>query len=90
LSSWLALNRLGQMRRSDFVTTRQIGNRACDFEDTVECSGAELKLLHRRAHERLARRVEADKLIISNLNGDVTRTVKGLVLVQAPPFTDYR
>ncbi len=35
-------------------------------------------------------RVEADKLIISNLDGGVTRTVKGLVLVQAPPFTDFR
>ena len=34
-------------------------------------------------------RVEADHLLISNLDG-VTRTVRGLVLVQAPPFTDFR
>jgi len=32
-------------------------------------------------------RVEADRLIISD---QPTRTVRGLVLVQAPPFTDYR
>ena len=32
-------------------------------------------------------RIEADKLIITD---QPTRTVKGLVLVQAPPFTDYR
>jgi competence protein ComEC len=32
-------------------------------------------------------RVEADRLIIAD---QPTRTVKGLVLVQAPPFTDYR
>ncbi len=32
-------------------------------------------------------RVEADKLIIAE---QPTRTVKGLVLVQAPPFTDFR
>ena len=35
-------------------------------------------------------RVEADQLLISNLGDSVTRTVKGLVLVQAPPFIDYR
>ncbi len=35
-------------------------------------------------------RVEADHLLISNLSESVTRTVKGLVLVQAPPFTDFR
>jgi len=34
--------------------------------------------------------VEADHLLISNLGDSVTRTVKGLVLVQAPPFTDFR
>jgi hypothetical protein len=33
-------------------------------------------------------RVEADHLLISNLLDSVTRTVKGLVLVQMPPFTD--
>ena len=32
-------------------------------------------------------RVEADKLIIAD---QPTRTVKGLVLVQAPPFSDFR
>ena len=32
-------------------------------------------------------RVEADKLIITD---QPTRTVRGLVLVQAPPFTDFR
>jgi len=32
-------------------------------------------------------RVEADKLVIAD---QPTRTVKGLVLVQAPPFTDFR
>ena len=32
-------------------------------------------------------RVEADKLIITE---QPTRTVRGLVLVQAPPFTDFR
>jgi len=32
-------------------------------------------------------RIEADQLIIAD---QPTRTVKGLVLVQAPPFTDYR
>jgi competence protein ComEC len=32
-------------------------------------------------------RVEADKLSITD---QPTRTVKGLVLVQAPPFTDFR
>lgn len=35
-------------------------------------------------------RVEADHLLISNLDGGITRTVKGLVLVQVPPFTDFR
>ena len=43
-------------------------------------------------------RVEADHLLIlrlgsgqvSNLPGAITRTVRGLVLVQAPPFTDFR
>src|SRR5512136_1354400 len=35
-------------------------------------------------------RVEAKHLLISNLSEGVTRTVKGLVLVQAPPFTDFR
>jgi competence protein ComEC len=35
-------------------------------------------------------RVEADHLLISNLPDGITRTVRGLVLVQAPPFTDYR
>jgi competence protein ComEC len=35
-------------------------------------------------------RVEADQLLISNLPDGITRTVKGLVLVQAPPFTDFR
>jgi len=34
-------------------------------------------------------RVEADHLLISNLDSGVTRTVRGLVLVQAPPFTDF-
>ena len=34
-------------------------------------------------------RVEADHLLISNLSDSVTRTVKGLVLVQTPPFTDF-
>jgi len=32
-------------------------------------------------------RVEADKLIITD---QPTRTVRGLVLIQAPPFTDFR
>ena len=32
-------------------------------------------------------RVESDKLIIAD---QPTRTVKGLVLVQAPPFSDFR
>ena len=32
-------------------------------------------------------RVEADRLIITD---HPTRTVKGLVLIQAPPFTDFR
>ena len=32
-------------------------------------------------------RVKADKLCIAD---QPTRTVKGLVLVQAPPFTDFR
>jgi hypothetical protein len=35
-------------------------------------------------------RVEADHLLISNLSDSVARTVKGLVLVQAPPFTNFR
>jgi competence protein ComEC len=35
-------------------------------------------------------RVEANHLFISNLSEGVTRTVRGLVLVQAPPFTDFR
>jgi len=35
-------------------------------------------------------RVEADHLLISNLSNAITRTVRGLVLVQAPPFTDFR
>jgi competence protein ComEC len=35
-------------------------------------------------------RVEADHLLISNLDSGVTRTVKGVLLVQAPPFTDFR
>jgi competence protein ComEC len=35
-------------------------------------------------------RVEADHLLISNLPTSITRTVRGLVLVQTPPFTDYR
>ena len=35
-------------------------------------------------------RVEADQLLISNLPSGITRTVKGLVLIQAPPFTDFR
>lgn len=35
-------------------------------------------------------RVEADHLLISNLGDSVTRTVRGLVLIQAPPFTDFR
>jgi len=42
------------------------------------------------ARDTLARtnlRVEADRLIITD---QPTRTVRGLVLVQAPPFTDYR
>jgi competence protein ComEC len=34
-------------------------------------------------------RVEADHLLISNLSDSVTRTVKGLVLIQVPPFTDF-
>ena len=34
-------------------------------------------------------RVEADHLLISTLSEGVTQTVRGLVLVQAPPFTDY-
>ncbi len=35
-------------------------------------------------------RVEADHLLISNLSESVTRTVEGLILIQAPAFTDYR
>jgi competence protein ComEC len=35
-------------------------------------------------------RVEADHLLIPNVADGITRTVKGLVLVQAPPFTDFR
>jgi competence protein ComEC len=35
-------------------------------------------------------RVEADRLIITDLADGVTRTVRGLVLVQAPPFSDFR
>jgi competence protein ComEC len=35
-------------------------------------------------------RAEADHLFISNLPGGMTQTVRGLVLVQAPPFTDFR
>ena len=35
-------------------------------------------------------RVESDKLIIADPASGVTRTVRGLVLVQAPPFTDFR
>jgi len=35
-------------------------------------------------------RVEADHLLISNLPDGITRTVRGPVLVQAPPFTDFR
>ncbi len=35
-------------------------------------------------------RVEADHLLISDLPDNVTRTVKGLVLIQALPFTDLR
>jgi len=35
-------------------------------------------------------RVKADHLLISNLSEDVVRTVKDLVLIQAPPFTDFR
>jgi len=32
----------------------------------------------------------ADRLLNSNLDGGVTQTVKGLVLIQAPPFSDFR
>jgi competence protein ComEC len=35
-------------------------------------------------------RVEADHLFISNLSNNVTRTVHGPVLIQAPPFSDFR
>jgi len=53
------------------------------------------------ARDALARtnlRVEADHLLIlrlrsgqvSNLADGIARTVRGLVLVQAPPFTDFR
>jgi len=35
-------------------------------------------------------RIEADHLLISNLTDSATRTVRGLVLVQAPPFSDFR
>jgi competence protein ComEC len=35
-------------------------------------------------------RVEASHFLISNLSEDVTRTVCGLVLIQAPPFTGFR
>jgi competence protein ComEC len=35
-------------------------------------------------------RVEAHQLLISNLPDSITRTVKGLVLVQSPPFSDFR
>ncbi len=35
-------------------------------------------------------RVEKVHLLISKLTDSATRTVKGLVLVQVPPFTDFR
>ena len=35
-------------------------------------------------------RLEADHLLISNLDSGLTRTVRGLALVQAPPFSDFR
>ena len=35
-------------------------------------------------------RVESDKLIIADPASGVTRTVRGLVLVPAPPFSDFR
>jgi hypothetical protein len=46
------------MRRDDVVTPGQICNRPRDLQDTVESPRGELKLLHRRAHQRLTRRVE--------------------------------
>jgi len=52
------VNCLGQVRRGDVVAPRQVGNRPRDFENAVERSRWKLKLLHRRAHERLPRRVE--------------------------------
>ena len=60
LSSWSVLNRLGQMRRSDLFTPRQVSNRPRDFEHTMKRPRAELELLasRRRAHERLPCHVE--------------------------------
>jgi hypothetical protein len=52
------LNRFGQVRRGDVVTPREIGDGACDLEHAMKCSRTELQLLYRRAHQRLARRVE--------------------------------
>jgi hypothetical protein len=46
------------VRRGDFVAPRQIGNRPRDFEDAMERPRAQLKLLRRRAHQRLTRRVQ--------------------------------
>ena len=41
----------------------------------------------RDARDATDLRVEADKLVVTD---QPTRAVKGLVLVQAPPFTDFR
>ena len=49
------------MCRGDFVTPRQIRNRPRDFEDAMKGARRQLQLLHRRSHQRLARRVELAK-----------------------------
>jgi hypothetical protein len=47
------LQRLCQMHGLDFLTPRQICNRACEFEDAMISARGELQLTHRRAHQAL-------------------------------------
>jgi hypothetical protein len=54
------LNRLGQMRRGDVVTAREISDRARNLY-AMECPRGELQLLHCRPHERLPRCIQLTK-----------------------------
>ncbi len=46
------------MRWGNFVTAREIGDRARDLQDAMESSRAQLQWLHGRAHERLTGRIQ--------------------------------